>query len=73
MMAGTSPADADVMEINGSQHTWVAGGPHAEPVAPAAGDASAEALPASLTEVADTAGPAEFQTRVAQLAAKFIF
>jgi soluble lytic murein transglycosylase-like protein len=68
-LASGMPARADVMEVNGAQHVWIAGGPRtaaaAVPTLPAAEPA------ASLTQVAGTAGPAPYQARVAELAAKY--
>jgi soluble lytic murein transglycosylase-like protein len=72
------PAHADVMEINGAEQTWVAGGPvKPATVAPAAlADAAPVSLAASddsriLTRVDSAAGPAQWRTRVAELAAKY--
>lgn len=72
-----SMALADVMEINGSEHAWIAGGPRVEPVAIAGEtdatdlEPGADPVPASLTQVIPTAGPSQFQARVAELAAKY--
>jgi soluble lytic murein transglycosylase-like protein len=73
------PAHADVMEINGAQQTWIAGGP-VKPAAPAA-PLPSEAAPASLgaatddsrvlTRIDTAAGPAQWRSRVAELAAKY--
>lgn len=70
-------ACADVMEISGSQSSWIAGGPRefaALETASATGPQTS-ALSVSqatvFTEVNDTAGPAEWQGRVAELAAKY--
>ena len=69
------PALADVMEIDGAQHSWIAGGPLAEaPVSDGAGLAAVDSpalLTAPVTQVADTAGPAKWQGRVAELSAKY--
>ncbi|MCW1429081.1 lytic transglycosylase domain-containing protein [Novosphingobium sp. JCM 18896] len=78
-----SAASADVMEIGVGGHSWIAGGPRAavvEVAAPAsdgqieaqieAGPDSA-AYPLSFTQIGDTAGPAQWQPRVAELAAKY--
>jgi soluble lytic murein transglycosylase-like protein len=78
LLAGVSAvpvaAFADVMEIDGSEHVWVAGGPRATPADTETGTGPArQAAPqsASFTEISDTAGPAQFQDRVAALAAKY--
>jgi soluble lytic murein transglycosylase-like protein len=70
---------ADVLEINGASHDWVAGGPR--PVASAAAPELAETVqqptagPAATALVATligpTAGPQRWQARVAELAAKY--
>jgi soluble lytic murein transglycosylase-like protein len=67
-----SAALADVMEIDGAAHVWVAGGPKA--LAPAIGSPTELDLassPMPLTQVSGTAGPSQFQARVAELAAKY--
>lgn len=63
-----SAARADVLEIGPSGAAWVAGGPRSEraEAAPVPGTAAA-----SVTEVAAAAGPVEWRTRVAELAAKY--
>ena len=63
-------AHADVLEINGESHGWIAGGP-SQPK-PLAADPQAPGL-ASLpdTDVGDTAGPLRWQGRVAELAVKY--
>ncbi len=74
----TLPATAlaDVLEVSGSGSAWIAGGPSraeaqftetvpTEPV----GSAQAGAVP--ITHIADSAGPDQWQSRVAQLAAKY--
>lgn len=71
-----SAALADVMEISGSQHYWVAGGPRTQPGTAADGVDAAfepgiEPAAASLTQVTPSAGPSQFQARVAELAAKY--
>jgi len=66
-------ARADVLEIRGAEHDWIAGGPArpevaaAEPLADFATGAST--VPAS--PVDETAGPLRWQGRVAELAAKY--
>jgi soluble lytic murein transglycosylase-like protein len=73
--AAPSAAVADVMEIGAEGHSWVAGGPRApmaEMIAPdTLGQPGASPEIASLTEVNATAGPAQWQARVAELAAKY--
>lgn len=65
------------MEIGVNGHSWVAGGPKsavAERPVPAGGSAGqlvAEPHGGSLTHVNPTAGPAQWQGRVAELAAKY--
>ncbi|MEJ5977276.1 lytic transglycosylase domain-containing protein [Novosphingobium sp. PS1R-30] len=74
-----SVASADVMEIGVGGHSWVAGGPRAavvEIAAPSVGDVAerapdGEPYPLSFTQIGDTAGPAQWQPRVAELAAKY--
>ncbi len=69
------PALADVMEIDGAQHSWIAGGPLVEaPDAEGTGLTAADTsqlLTAPLTQVSDTAGPLQWQARVAALSAKY--
>ncbi len=77
LMALPGSACADVMEIGGSGHNWIAGGP----VAPARFDsvpssfdtafAPNTAPSAQITEITPGAGPAQWQGRVAELAAKY--
>lgn len=70
--ATPSAAAADVLEIGAQGATWVAGGPKAPViVAPQPGVPGEEAYPLSLTQIGDTAGPAQWQARVAELAAKY--
>jgi len=82
LLAMPGAARADVLEINGGESAWVAGGPDgaagktsAKPVDPTAATAAALAPasphPLALTEVAGEAGPAAWRARVAQLAAKY--
>jgi soluble lytic murein transglycosylase-like protein len=78
VLAAPSAARADVMEIGAAGHSWIAGGPapavSAITEAPAADVAPGglpEAAAASFTAVADAAGPAQWRTRVAELAAKY--
>jgi soluble lytic murein transglycosylase-like protein len=71
-----SAALADVMEINGGDAVWIAGGPKAPPspipaeAAPGA-ELGVEPSPLSVTQISGTAGPSQFQARVAELAAKY--
>jgi soluble lytic murein transglycosylase-like protein len=62
------PASADVLEVGASGAVWVAGGP----VGAGAGVVPETAgAYSSLTEVADSAGPAQWRGRVGELAAKY--
>jgi len=61
------PAHADVMEITRDGPAWIAGGPVAEQAAPQAVNINQSLL----TEAAVTAGPAHWQARIAELAAKY--
>jgi soluble lytic murein transglycosylase-like protein len=76
MTAGSTPARADVMQIEQAGAVWVAGGPvvvaQNQPSLPE----EASGLPAGsaahpVTLVSTTAGPREWQARVAQLSAKY--
>ena len=79
LFAVPSAARADVMEIDANGFGWIAGGPRVDLPQPAAaggsedfaGPVPAEPHTASLTHVGDTAGPAQWQARVAELAAKY--
>lgn len=73
-------AYADVLQIESGEARWVAGGPVVPelPSARAADQDTLEVLPdgtgfhpASITSVADAAGPERFRARVAELAAKY--
>lgn len=74
-----SVASADVMEIGVNGFSWVAGGPGAPAVQLAAPEIAPDtsALPAaephvaSFTQIGVTAGPAQWQPRVAELAVKY--
>jgi soluble lytic murein transglycosylase-like protein len=77
-VAAISPAAAlaDVMEINGGEAVWVVGGPKALPLESVRddlveGEPGTEPYPLSLTQISGTAGPLQFQARVAELAAKY--
>jgi soluble lytic murein transglycosylase-like protein len=73
--AAHSAAMADVMEIGAGGHSWIAGGPRmalADTVAAELAEQPGTAPQASsLTHVSATAGPAQWQARVAELAAKY--
>lgn len=79
LVVACAPARADVMEIGGGGHVWIAGGPaqgqllalsdSASPVAPQAIAGAPET--AALTQVDPAAGPAAWRDHVAQLAAKY--
>lgn len=70
-------ARADVLEVDGSGHRWIAGGPAAGASTVAGGLESAEIplgvdpQPLAMTHVADTAGPDRWRARVGELAAKY--
>ena len=70
-------AHADVMEIRNGQAAWVAGGPQGAPATgaelqPDSDAASAGAAhPSAVTDVEPAAGPERWQTKVAELAAKY--
>lgn len=72
-----SVASADVMEIGGNGFSWVAGGPRAPEVAEREIESDGVIEPAaaphfaSLTQINASAGPAQWQLRVAELAAKY--
>lgn len=70
-----SAASADVMEIGANGYSWVAGGPSAPAAELATPEPAVESgvqpHAASLTQVGDTAGPAQWHARVAELAAKY--
>jgi soluble lytic murein transglycosylase-like protein len=78
LMAMPAAAAADVLEIGADGPVWVAGGP-VDPATVTTGTGAADAValtPASphtsaFTQVADTAGPAQWRGRVAELAAKY--
>ena len=75
--ACATPAQADVMEINGAEQTWVAGGPLKKPADIAEPAVAPVSLAATsddarvLTRVDTAAGPAQWRARVAELAAKY--
>lgn len=78
MLAAAIPsaAHADVMEIGAGGYSWVAGGPVLAVAQPVATDAAAEESAVqyhthSVTQVGETAGPSQWQARVAELAAKY--
>lgn len=61
---------ADVLEIGSNGATWVAGGP-VQPAAQYAAETAPELTTHPVTIVSDSAGPAQWQPRVAELAAKY--
>lgn len=77
LLAAPGLALADVLEIGAGGSTWVAGGPAVGlpatgEYAPAAADfAPAASAAHPVTVVPETAGPEQWQARVAQLAAKY--
>lgn len=86
LLAAPGAARADVLEVGGGRHGWIAGGPAARSLAGSAPGtalsapgaeaelltiAGGEAHPASYTAVAAAAGPERWSTRVAELAAKY--
>jgi soluble lytic murein transglycosylase-like protein len=68
---------ADVLEINGASHDWIAGGPVATVDAaqaapsPPSSQAAPELASLPATVVGETAGPQRWQARVAELSAKY--
>jgi soluble lytic murein transglycosylase-like protein len=73
-----APALADVLEISGSQSTWVAGGPRSDndlvgtaPSAELPGPVPSAASAIPMTQFTDSAGPAAWRARVGQLASKY--
>lgn len=62
-------ASADVLEIGPQGATWIAGGPRALPAQQI--DAAVSGPEHVLTQVAESAGPANWQALVAQVAAKY--
>ncbi len=80
LLALSSSAHADVLEVGSGGLRWVAGGPRAVSVAgisvAAGGGVSEAGFPVAsgsgaLTEVSDAAGPDRWRGRVAQLAARY--
>lgn len=67
-MAAPAAARADVLEIGQNGAAWIAGGSAAPPIA---ANASRQATGTPLTQVAETAGPQQWQASVAALAAKY--
>ena len=67
MLALSTAAHADVMEVGDGGYSWVTGGP--AQAAPAA--LSAEPAAPALTQPAATSGPARWQGHVAELAARY--
>jgi soluble lytic murein transglycosylase-like protein len=72
LLAMPSLALADVMEIGPSGASWVAGGPQDAVVVAAPAPAEAvEFNSPTFTHVAATAGPSQWQGRIAELSAKY--
>ena len=76
VLAMPGMACADVLEINGTQYKWVSGGPAmGMPIISGVADTTVpEAAlphPQSVTDALDTAGPAPWRGRVAELAEKY--
>lgn len=78
LLAMPAAAMADVLEIGHGGPVWVAGGPVTAAIgaseanaADAVAFAPANPQTSAITQVADTAGPAQWRGRVAELAAKY--
>jgi soluble lytic murein transglycosylase-like protein len=73
MVAAAIPAvaSADVMEIDANGYSWVAGGPKTRDPANAIAEPAETPIARSLTEVGKPAGPAQWQSYVADVAAKY--
>lgn len=70
LLAVPSAAHADVLEIGPGGASWVAGGPqHAVPASTPV--EAVERISAPLTQVAQTAGPSQWQARIAELSTKY--
>lgn len=70
LLAAPSAALADVLEIGSGGASWIAGGPQDAVPAPAPVE-DASGVSAPLTQVAHTAGPSQWQGRIAELSAKY--
>ena len=70
LLAMAPAAHADVMEIGPGGASWVAGGPQDAVPAPTPVE-TAPGTSAPLTQVAHTAGPSQWQARIAELSAKY--
>ena len=69
-LLAAAPARADVLEIAPGGPVWIAGAPRAaSPAAPVPAATEAASLP--LTEVASSAGPAQWRDHIATLAARY--
>lgn len=68
MLGISAPAHADVLEIGANGVVWIAGGPR---VPTETGTAAVASPEQGFTPVADSAGPAMWRARVAELAAKY--
>lgn len=73
LLGAPSAVLADVIEISGENHAWVAGGPAIETRGAAIAAPALPALgtPAPITEVLPSAGPDRWQARIAELAHKY--
>ena len=65
-VAAPTAAYADVLEVGEGGYNWVAGGP-----APASSTSPEAPAPAALTQLAPSAGPAQWQGHIAALAARY--
>lgn len=65
------PAQADVLEISGSTHSWVAGGTRGAGAVAAAPVQATPEEAVSETIIADSAAPLQWRARVGELAAKY--
>lgn len=69
-LAFTSPAYADVLEVGAGGATWVVGSPLRQEL-PVSAEAGPSLSAHPITIVEDSAGPAQWRGRVAQLAVKY--
>ncbi len=65
------PAQADVLEISGSTHSWVAGGTRGAGVVAGAPVQATREEAVSETIIADSAAPLQWRARVGELATKY--
>lgn len=66
-MCATTPAGADVLEVNAGGSSWIAGGP----ATPDSSMSSSKAASPYLTHVGTAAGPVDWRIFIAQLSAKY--